>query len=409
MGKKKPKYSLLDKIKAIGPGAVVAASFIGPGTVTIVSQAGANFGYVLLWTILFAIIATIVLQKMAAKLGIVTQKGLGEAIKGQIKNPTLRKFSVYFIGGSILLGSLSYISGDLIGTSLGISSLVDVPENLVAPFIGIIVLFLVSKGSMKILENLLTVLVGIMAVVFLTTAVVANPDWDAIFSGLAPSFPANSSLIVVSLIGTTVVPYNFFIHAGNAQENWDGPEQLPLSTFDTVVSITVGGLITGAIMITSGTLMRGMTIENGADLAVQLEPLLGEWAGVFMAIGLLAAGFSSAIASPLGASYTLAGLFGWRATIKDKRFKWTGIIVVLFGILVNTLGIEPMVILLIAQGLNGVILPIVAIYLIYVTSKKELMGEYSNGLWMKILGGIVALATVLIGLNAISGVFQQIF
>jgi len=128
-----------------------------------------------------------------------------------------------------------------------------------------------------------------------------------------------------------------------------------------------------------------------------------------MAIGLLAAGFSSAIASPLGASYTLAGLFGWRATIKDKRFKWTGIIVVLFGILVNTLGIEPMVILLIAQGLNGVILPIVAIYLIYVTSKKELMGEYSNGLWMKILGGIVALATVLIGLNAISGVFQQIF
>lgn len=401
---KTKEYTLLDKLKAVGPGAVVTASFIGPGTITMASQAGASFGYSLLWTVVFSIIMTIILQEMAARLGIVTGEGLGNAILKSIKNPTLRTVSAYLIGGSILLGSLSYIAGDLSGTSLGVEQLVNLPMQVIGLIVGIIVLFLVGLDSMKILENFLTFLVAVMAVVFITTMFVAKPDLGELAQGLIPQFPENSNLIIISLIGTTVVPYNFFIHAGNAHQNFN-KDELELSKFDTVFSLSIGGLITAVILITAGTLMRGMPITSAADLSVQLEPLLGEWAAIFMAIGLISAGLSSAIASPLGASYTLAGLFGWEATNADKRFKWTNIAVVIFGIFINTLGIEPMVIIQVAQALNGIILPIVAIYLVYVTSNAEIMGDYKNSRWQTILGALVCLVTVVLGANAIWSVF----
>lgn len=401
---KTKEYTLLDKLKAVGPGAVVTASFIGPGTITMASQAGASFGYSLLWTMVFSIIMTIILQEMAARLGIVTGEGLGNAILKSIKNPTLRTVSAYLIGGSILLGSLSYIAGDLSGTSLGVEQLVNLPMQVIGLIVGIIVLFLVGLDSMKILENFLTFLVAVMAVVFITTMFVAKPDLGELAQGLIPQFPENSNLIIISLIGTTVVPYNFFIHAGNAHQNFN-KDELELSKFDTVFSLSIGGLITATILITAGTLMRGMPITSAADLSVQLEPLLGEWAAIFMAIGLISAGLSSAIASPLGASYTLAGLFGWEATNADKRFKWTNIAVVIFGIFINTLGIEPMVIIQVAQALNGIILPIVAIYLVYVTSNAEIMGDYKNSRWQTILGALVCLVTVVLGANAIWSVF----
>lgn len=401
---KTKEYTLLDKLKAVGPGAVVTASFIGPGTITMASQAGASFGYSLLWTVVFSIIMTIILQEMAARLGIVTGEGLGNAILKSIKNPTLRTVSAYLIGGSILLGSLSYIAGDLSGTSLGVEQLVNLPMQVIGLIVGIIVLFLVGLDSMKILENFLTFLVAVMAVVFITTMFVAKPDLGELAQGLIPQFPENSNLIIISLIGTTVVPYNFFIHAGNAHQNFN-KDELELSKFDTVFSLSIGGLITATILITAGTLMRGMPITSAADLSVQLEPLLGEWAAIFMAIGLISAGLSSAIASPLGASYTLAGLFGWEATNADKRFKWTNIAVVIFGIFINTLGIEPMVIIQVAQALNGIILPIVAIYLVYVTSNAEIMGDYKNSRWQTILGALVCLVTVVLGANAIWSVF----
>lgn len=401
---KTKEYTLLDKLKAVGPGAVVTASFIGPGTITMASRAGASFGYSLLWTVIFSIIMTIILQEMAARLGIVTGEGLGNAILKSIKNPTLRTISAYLIGGSILLGSMSYIAGDLTGTSLGVEQLVNLPMQVIGLIVGIIVLVLVGLDSMKILENFLTFLVAVMAVVFITTMFISKPDLGELAQGLIPQFPENSNLIIISLIGTTVVPYNFFIQAGNAHQNFD-KDELELSQFDTVFSLSIGGFITASILITAGTLMRGMPINSAADLSVQLEPLLGEWAAIFMAVGLVAAGLSSAIASPLGASYTLAGLFGWEATNADKRFKWTNIAVVIFGIFINTLGIEPMLIIQVAQALNGIILPIVAIYLVYVTSNEEIMGEHKNSRWQTILGSLVCLVTVVLGANAIWSVF----
>ncbi len=397
----RPKYTLKDKIMAIGPGAMITASFIGPGTVTTATRAGAGYGYGLLWTIVFSIIATIVLQEMAARLGIITQDGLGEAIVKQFDNPLLKKLSILLVGGSITLGCASYISGDLTGTALGLSTVIGIESNFMGPLMGVIVFFMVYRGSPKFLEKFLTVLVGVMAIVFFTTMIVAKPDGKEILSGLVPRIPKGGLIYIISLIGTTVVPYNFFIHATNARKNWSTPDELELSKWDTYVSITIGGLITAAILITSATFMRGIAVKSAADIAIQLEPLLGSWAKLFMGIGLFAAGLSSAIATPIGASYTLAGLLGWKYDNSDNRFKATNLIIVAIGAIASGLGLSPLTVILVAQALNGIILPVIAIYLVYITSSKRQLGKYRNSQLQTYLGIVVALVTIILGGNSL--------
>lgn len=397
----KPNYTWKDKLKAIGPGAMITASFIGPETVTTATRAGAQFGFVLLWTVVFSVIATIILQEMSARLGIVTRNGLGEAIVKQFDNPMLKKLSISLVGGSIFLGCASYISGDLSGTALGLSTMLGVDSRFLGPLMGLIVFFIVYKGSPKFLEKFLTGLVVVMAIVFVTTMFVAKPDVGELFSGLLPRIPSGSLIYVISMIGTTVVPYNFFLHATSARQNFKSPDELELSRWDTYVSISVGGLITAAIVITSATLMRGVSIKSAADMAIQLEPLLGSWARLFMSTGLFAAGLSSAIATPLGATYTLAGLLGWKYDNSDKRFKYTNLLIVVIGSVVSGLGLNPLTIIVLAQALNGIILPIIAIYIVYLTSSKKQIGEYKNSTVQIWLGSAVALVTVVLGISSL--------
>lgn len=401
------QYTLKEKLQAIGPGAMVTASFIGPGTVTTATRTGAGFGYALLWTVLFSIIATIILQMMSAKLGIVTQTGLGEAIATEFKNPTLRMLSILLVGVSITFGCAAYISGDLSGTALGLATMVNVNTRILGPVMGIIVFLLVFFGSPKFLEKFLTSLVVIMALVFLTTMFVAKPDVSEIFRGFIPSMPEGSMIFIISMIGTTVVPYNFFLHATSARRNFKSTDELVLSNWDTVVSITIGGLITLAVLITSATLMRGVDVTSAADMAIQLEPLLGSWSRLFMSIGLFAAGLSSAIATPLGASYTLAGLLGWKYNNSDKRFKYTNLGIVAIGTIVSGLGLDSLTVILLAQALNGIILPIIAVYLVYVTSSKRQLGRFANTPIMIVLGSAVALVAIFLGVNSLIDAIQS--
>ncbi|MFK4784373.1 Nramp family divalent metal transporter [Fusobacterium sp. MFO224] len=403
------KYTWKDKVKAIGPGAVITASFIGPGTITVCTKAGAGFGYALLWTVIFATISTIVLQEMAARLGIITQEGLGEAVVKTFDNPILKKLSMVLVGFSIVSGCVAYIAGDLAGTALGLTTMIGGKSNVVAPLMGLVILALVYKGSFKVLERLLTVLVGLMAVIFVTTMIVAKPDLSNIFSGFMPSMPHKSLFTVIAIIGTTIVPYNFFIHAASAKNTWKNADELELSKWDIYFSISMGGLITAAIIITSATLMRGMSIQSAADLSVQLEPLLGRFAKYFLSIGLFAAGLSSAIATPLGASYTLAGFLGWEYNNSDKRFKTTNVLIVLFGIIGSATGFNPITLILVSQALNGITLPIIVIYLVYATSRKNILGDYTNNTLQKAIGWtIAAISFVLGGTSLLSAIKSAI-
>lgn len=405
----KKKYTFMEKMKAMGPGIIIVGSFLGPGTVTTATRTGASFGYALLWTIVFSVIATIALQEMSARLGIITQKGLAEHITDIFEaQPAMRMIAILFVGGAITLGGIAYMSGDLLGTSLGISNLTGIPTNFVAPAIGVIILILLNVGTVKWLEKILGFLVATMVTVFVITMVVVKPDMGEMLAGLVPIVPEGALMNCVALIGTTIVPYNLFIHCTNAKNRWNKPEDLVLSRWDTYFSIIIGGIITAAVMITAATVMRGMTVNSAADMAIQLEPTLGPFANIFMSVGLFAAGFSSAVITPLGVSYVLGGLLGWKLDKSDKRFFYTNIGILLLGIFGSATGFNPLTIIIMAQALNGIFLPVVVVFLVYVTWSRKVLGEYANSLWVNLAGLAISAITLIIGGSSVLSVFKSL-
>lgn len=401
------KYTLKEKLKALGPGMLVVGSFIGPGTVTSSTRAGASYGYQLLWCVLFSVVAVIIMQGMAARLGIVTQTGLAEnLVKDLNDKPLLKKFMVLLVSSAIILGGVAYMSGDLTGTAIGISAITGIPSRIIAPIWGICILFISNhNNAIKWLEKLLTLCVSIMAVIFVLTMFVVKPDVAAIFSGIVPRVPSDSIMTCVALIGTTVVPYNLFIHATSSHKTWSDPDQIPLSQFDVTFSMIVGGIITGAVMITAGTVVKGMDITSAVDMAQQLKPLLGNFAVPFLAIGLIAAGISSAVITPLGVSYVLGGLFGWKLDKTDKRFFATNVIIVLCGIVGSATGFNPITIIMAAQAVNGVFLPVSVFTLLYLASKSSVMGKYKNKPVQILLGSCVFIISLIIGVSSILSLF----
>ena len=389
---------LVEKLKIIGPGAIITASFIGPGTVTTATRAGAGFGFALLWAVIFSIIATIFLQEMVARIGIVTKQGLGENIRELFQNQILKFASVWIVLIAVCVGCAAYISGDLLGTSLGVSYLTGISENYVAPIIGIIILMLNLLGGYKFIEKVMIFLIVIMSITFITTMFVAGPDVLHVLDGaFIPSIPDGSILMIIALIGTTVVPYNFFIHASTVSEKWNNVKDLKAVRADTILSITVGGIITAAILITAGALIQGTEVTSVVQLASPLEPLMGDLAPIFVSIGLFAAGFSSAIASPMGAAVTVSSFMRWEGGFANKKYKTVFSVVIILGIITSAIGFEPLEVLLVAQALNGIILPLIAVFIMVVVNRKNAMGKYVNPLWLNIIGGLVTAVVFFLG------------
>lgn len=411
------KSKFLKKIKSIGPAALVTAAFIGPGTVTTCSIAGAKFGYALLWGLLFSVIATIVLQEMSARLGIVTRKGLGEALRQQAKNPVTKVITIFLVLSAIAIGNAAYETGNILGGALGLEtitgiSVVKLSEsfsiNIWGPIIGSFAFILMILGSYKSLEKILITLVILMSLAFISTSVVIAPNLSELFKGVfVPSLPKGSIITLVALIGTTVVPYNLFLHASAVQERWKDKSGLKEARNDIFISIAVGGLISMSIVVTSAAAFMGSgtEIKSAGDMAMQLQPLLGNWAKVFMAFGLFAAGVSSAVTAPLAAAYATAGILGWKKNLKDNRFKAVWMFILLVGIIFSAFGFKPVQAIVFAQVTNGILLPIIAVYLLWVMNSKKLLGDFRNNLFTNIIGGIVVLIAIGLGIRSILLVF----
>lgn len=400
----------------IGPGTLVAAAFIGPGTVTLCTLAGVNFGFNLLWAMLLSIIATIVLQEMAARLGVISQKGLSEVIREEIKVPFLKQFITLLILGAIVIGNASYEAGNISGGILGLEtvfgkfiySLGELNINLMSYVIGSIAFLLLYIGNYKFLEKVLVTLVLLMSFSFVLTAIIAKPNIISILQGLfIPKFPDQSLLTVIGLIGTTVVPYNLFLHASLVKEKWHKKKDFKLAKKDTIVSITLGGLVSIAIIISAASI-PSKDILNAADLAIGLSPLYGEFAKYFLALGLFAAGITSAITAPLAAAYVAKGCFGFKGGLQSKWFRLVWMIILVLGVLFSSIGIKPIEIIKFAQIANGMLLPIIAGILLWIMNKKKVLGNYVNTKTQNFIGFIILLISIFLGVKGILKVFNFI-
>ena len=400
--------------KKSGPGTLVAAAFIGPGTVTLCTLAGVNFGFHLLWAMVLSIVATIVLQEMASRLGIISQKGLSEVIRSEIKHPIINKLILLLILSAIVVGNASYEAGNISGGILGLETITgefrivlgNYSLNILSFVVGIIAFILLYIGNYKFLERVLVMLVLIMSLSFLITAFLTKPDIFNILKGaLIPSFPEGSLLTILGLVGTTVVPYNLFLHASLVKEKWNNPKDLKEVRKDTIVSIALGGLVSMAIIISASSIGLG-EISSAADLAKSLAPLYGDFASYFLGIGLFAAGITSAITAPLAAAYVARGCFGWESDLKSKQFRAVWFLILLLGVVFSSLGLKPIEIIKFAQVANGVLLPVVAGILLWMVNKKVVLGNYVNSKFQNILGFIILIITIFLGLRGLDKVFE---
>lgn len=396
---------MLKKFRAIGPGALTAAAFIGPGTVTTATIAGAKFGYGLVWALVFATIAAIILQEMAARLGVAGRSGVGEAVLNASSNRLIRLGSAGLIIAALFVGNAAYEGGNIAGAVLGLQAAIPELSRLPATLlIGSTAAAVLLFGGYRIIERTLIIAVLIMTAAFMMALIVVKPDFSALLRGaVIPSIPVGALPVVIGLIGTTIVPYNLFLHAAAARRRWPDANGLAEARFDTGISIGVGGIVSILVLSTAAATLfaTGLDVSNAADMARQLEPAFGSAATYLIATGLFAAGLSSAITAPLATGFAAAELFGFSSDPKAPTFRMVAGVILLIGVVVAATGVPPIEIIIFAQFANGLLLPIIAVFLLVAANNKSILGAHVNSMPANIAGGVVVFIAFALGLRAI--------
>lgn len=401
---------MFKSFKNFGPGLVITSAFIGPGTVTLCMLSGIEYGYSLIWCIIFSIIATCYLQEISSRIGLITKKGLGEILT-DINNKYLRWLAIIFIFLSLFVGNSAYESGNISGTSMGIESFIGkinfmilgVEISIIPLLIGIILIIVVGNSTYKIFEKFLIFLVSMMSLTFIVLAILSKPNVSEIIKGLVPSVDNNNFIYVIGLIGTTVVPYNLFLHSYVARDKWKSKSDYKKSLADTIISIMIGGIISLSIIITSASSqsLSSSEIKNAIDLGNQLSPLMGSFSKIFISVGLFCAGLTSSITAPIATSYALSGIFKYKPKWEDKNFKKISIVIILIGVIFSSLSYQPIVIIKFAQFINGLFLPVVAVFLLWSVNKSNLMGSYVNSRAYNLFGIFIIAISLLISYRSL--------
>ena len=400
--------------KNLGPGPLIAAAFIGPGTVTLCTLAGVKFGMSLLWTLLIAVLASIILQSMAVKIGIIGKKSITEALKDEISNPVIKYIIITLIFMTILIGNTAYEAGNISGAVMGLETLFgqikidfkDFSLNIHAIIIGLLAGALLWIGKYRIIERCLIGLVIIMSIAFLFTAIATRPSLLSVLSGLL-SFkaPAGSLLTIIGLVGTTIVPYNLFLHAELVKEKWNDKGDLKFALKDLIIALGLGGLISLSIVITASSI-NATDINTVGDLALGLESVFGTFSRQFLAIGLFAAGITSTITAPLAAAYVVCGCFGLSTNLQSNYFKFIWLSIILFGVFFSATGLKLITIIQFAQITNGILLPIMVGLLLWMMNKSSLLGNFKNNNLQNAIGFIIIVVSLFLSLRTLFLIFQ---
>ena len=366
---------------------LISAAFIGPGTVTTSLAAGVGYRFSLLWALVFSVVGCFVLQEGAARITISSGKPIGKAISQKFANKPIVPF---LIALAVVTGCIAYEAGNLSGAKIGLE-LLQLPSYLFylsLLFAGLLLL----AGQIKFLTVLLSALVAVMGIVFMIVAFQIPWSVQEIVKGLVPVIPPEGILLVSGLIGTTIVPYNLFL--GSGISNVAG-QNLKLMRIGLTVAVIGGGLIAMVIMVV-GTLLTG----KWDFFAVQslLKNTVGSFAANFFAIGLFAAGLTSAITAPLAAQFTLQSLFP-----KQKEVtRFSGIMILFIGFIFQVFSVHPISLIITAQAFNGVLLPFSAISLLLILNDGKIIPVQNLNRWhTNILGFFVTGTTVYLGLLAI--------
>jgi len=377
---------------------VIAAAFIGPGTVTTAARAGSDFGFALAWALLFSTIACVVLQEASGRITVLTGNELGEALHDRFGPSSRARWVPMALAAGVVLGCAAYEAGNLLGGVAGMRLVADVSPVVLTSVCGVGAAVLLFSGNTRFIARTLGALVAVMGVVFLVTAVRLGPDLLSLFSGLLiPRIPSGGSVIVLGLVGTTVVPYNLFLGSALARDN-----ELKEMRWGLALAVGGGGLISLAVLVTGSALGGGLEYER---LAAVLAERIGRGGEMSLAFGLFGAGFTSAITAPLAAAITARTLLAreggpdWTEQSWRYRSVWLGVLV--FGVVFGITGVKPIPVIIVAQAFNGLVLPLIAIFLWLTMNDRDLLGEGVNSKMQNLVMGVVVVVCVILGIRGL--------
>jgi manganese transport protein len=370
---------------------VISAAFIGPGTVTTAVSAGANYGLTLLWAVTFATFGCVALQEISARITIASGLTFGESLLKKF-GPRKGLALQWIIGGSVIFGCAAYEAGNILGAVAGLNLLTGASSTLLTIIVTVVTGIVLWIGGKSWISNLMMLLVIMMGVAFTALAFSQKFGFiDLTKSVITPVIPAGSELIVLGLIGTTIVPYNIFIGAGISKG-----QTISLMRVGLGVSVAIGGAITAAIVI------AGISIDSFhsfQEIADAMKAQVGEWGAFALALGLFAAGFSSAITSPYASSLIATTVFHFSSEWKVKA---TWILVLMSGFVFGISGVKPIPVILAVQALNGLILPLITMYLIIIVNDDEVVPKkHQHDSRYNIVLMVILLAVSLIGISNI--------
>lgn len=398
---KKPSKLLL-VLAAMGPGVITAMAGNDAGGISTYSTAGANFGFATLWVIPIMCVLLAVVETTAGRMGAVTGKGFAALIRERF-GIRLTAFAML----ALLIGNVATTFSEFAGIASGME-MFGVSKYVSVPIAALAVWLLVVGGSYKRVQNVFLAL-SLVFLTYVVAAFLAQPNWgEAVRDTVVPTFVGETSFIslVIAMIGTTIAPWMMFFSQSNVVEKGLTAKDLFSQKADAISGTIAACLVAWFIIVTTGAVLfpAGITIDSAADAAAALAPFAGPYAEALFAVGLIAASFLAACVLPLTTAFVICEAFGWEAGVSFKwkeapTFKSIFTFVIVFSAVVvlipevNLLGM-----MLTAQFVNGVILPILLALMALISADKRVMGEYRSGRVAKVLlwatVGVVAALTV---------------
>lgn len=402
----------LSILKQIGPGMLVTGAFIGTGTITTSTVAGTNNGYTLLWaSVTLAVIMTIILQEMSARLSLSTGLSLAELIRTKLGLWASIIAVLAIVGGNSI-----YSVGNLAGVELALGGFIEGVPGVAWMFIVTLIYWgLLIIGKYSLIEKAITILVVLMGLTFLINMFYVQPDYSEVIVGLTvPKFEMTDIMLVLGLIGTTVVPYNLYLHSSAIiEKKWHKKPKhnLKIMRIDTIFPIFIGGIVTMSVGVVAATVLNplhvseGLEIQGAGEMALTLKPFLGNAAYALFSIGLFAAAVSSMPMAALSAAYVFTESFGLSSDIKSTPFRIIFSIVAWVPFIFAAGLTNPVWTIILAQTVNGMLLPITAIAILYLINKKDIVGDFHNKTVTNLLGFIAVGFAVYLGvLNVLNSI-----
>jgi Mn2+/Fe2+ NRAMP family transporter len=406
------RTGILAFLGVMGPGLIAGLAGNDAGGIFTYSVLGAQTGLQFLWILPITTVMLVVVLEMAARMGAVSGQGLGDLIRDDFGiRWTLFAMVV------LLIANGSNIAAEFAGAAAALE-IFGIPRWIVVPVVAAGIWALVVFASYRVVERVF-LSVAVVFVAYIVSAFVVGPDWGAVGRSLVTpsiSWEPSTLLLMVATVGTTVTPYMFFYLQSSVADKGLGPEELGLERADAII----GGVWTNAIalfivLVTAVTLFgRGLELTNAADAAQALAPVAGRFAEALFAFGLFGASVLAATVMPLTTSYTVCESFGWESGV-SRRFReapvfmglYTALIVI--GALVVLVPGMPLTgLIILSQNLNGILLPIILVFMLRLANNPRIMGQYTNGRWLNVLGwgltGLVTLLTLVLFASTVAGV-----